>query len=472
MNCLIYARVSTERQAEKELSIPAQLQACRQYASQRDWVVIEEIIEPGISARTTDRPGLRSLLSRCRSTDPVVHMVLVHKIDRLTRNLADHVAIRGVLKERQIRLASVVEQLDESNSGILVEHIMASLAEFYSANLSEEVKKGLRQKIQSGGWPHLPPIGYRAINRQVTVDPQIGPVVRRAFELYGRGNLTLQTLKRRLEQDGHGFSISALQRLLRNPFYKGELRWKGGDYPGRHEPLVTSELFDEVQIHLNGKTRRRLTSPKCNLWLRGFARCAACSSLMSSESHPPFDYYRCRRNTAKRDRCRARFCNARRMDAAVLEIYRQITLTPPIKRFLGRALATKTSREAVSRERERQAVQHRLTQIERRAIDLATNFADGLIDNDLYRLTAARINEDRQAFIHRLRQLPAVPAAVRSSSTASTLAELHSELTPEQQQDLLTIVFSDLRLQSDSIQSYEFLPPFDVLISQDLSTAA
>jgi site-specific DNA recombinase len=144
MHVLTYVRVSTDKQAEKELSLPAQLLACRQYAVQRNWQIIEEFIEPGASARTADRPELKRLLSRCRDAGNPVGAVIVHKLDRLARNLADHVAIRGVLSKHGVKLVSVTENLDDSVSGQLVEHIMASIAEFYSANLGEEVKKGIR----------------------------------------------------------------------------------------------------------------------------------------------------------------------------------------------------------------------------------------------------------------------------------------------------------------------------------------
>src|SRR5258707_14187478 len=108
MNCLIYARVSTEKQADKELSIPAQLQAMRQYAKERNWSILEAFVEAGASARTAERPVLRELLSRCRDhQQTTVDVVLVHKIARLARNLADHVAIKALLKQRAINLAPV-----------------------------------------------------------------------------------------------------------------------------------------------------------------------------------------------------------------------------------------------------------------------------------------------------------------------------------------------------------------------------
>src|SRR5258708_26214113 len=119
MNCMLYARVSTDKQADKELSIPAQLQAMRDYAHQRDWAIVEEFLEPGASARTAERPELQRLLARCR-VDDKPDVVLVHKIDRLARNVFDHATIRALLKQHGIRLASVVENVDESVSGELV----------------------------------------------------------------------------------------------------------------------------------------------------------------------------------------------------------------------------------------------------------------------------------------------------------------------------------------------------------------
>jgi site-specific DNA recombinase len=185
MNCVTYARVSTERQAERQLSIPAQLHAMREYATSRGWVVLEEFEEAGASGRTASRPELRNLLARCREGAPRVDVVLVHKIDGLARNLADHVAIRTQLRERGVALASVTEGLEDSVAGNLVENILASMAGFYSAYLSEEVKKGMRQKASGVGWPHRPARGYRIARSDrgsaVEVDPALGPAVRRAF---------------------------------------------------------------------------------------------------------------------------------------------------------------------------------------------------------------------------------------------------------------------------------------------------
>src|SRR5260370_15236666 len=93
MYCVLYARVSTGAQADRQLSIPAQLAAMRQRANQQAWTILEEFLEAGVSGRTSDRPELKRLLARCRQSDDRIDVRLVHKLDRLARHARDHAAI-------------------------------------------------------------------------------------------------------------------------------------------------------------------------------------------------------------------------------------------------------------------------------------------------------------------------------------------------------------------------------------------
>ena len=334
MNCLIYARVSTDKQADKELSIPAQLHACRQYATQRNWIVSEEFVELGVSARTANRPKLHELLALCRKSDEI-NVVLVHKIDRLARNVADHAIIRALLRQRGIRLASVVENLDDSVSGQLVEHVMAAIAEFHSSNLSEETKKGMRQKVMQGGWPHRPPRGYRvhrdAAKSSVVIDPLEGPLIASAFELYSSGWYSVKRLSRHLANRGltsrskTPLAPSHLRRLLKNPFYVGRLVWKNLQLPGRHEPLISPQLFDRVQqVFASRRTERRHTKGPAEFSLRLVGLCATCHGRMTVERHRRWSYYRCTRQAYRRDRCAARYCPTSKAHADFERICRSI----------------------------------------------------------------------------------------------------------------------------------------------------
>jgi len=117
-------------------------------------------------ARSADRPRLRAMLARV-AEDGDVDAVVVHKVNRLARNIEDHIAILALLRRRGVALVSMTENLDETASGRLVEGIHALMAEFYSANLAAEVRKGMGQKAKLGGYPHKAPIGYLNVREPI-----------------------------------------------------------------------------------------------------------------------------------------------------------------------------------------------------------------------------------------------------------------------------------------------------------------
>jgi site-specific DNA recombinase len=160
LRCVIYLRVSTREQAEKGegeegFSIPAQREACTRHIRDAGWDLVDEYADRGESARSADRPALKEMLARI-AEERDVDAVVVHKIDRLARNMEDHVAIRALLRRNGVALVSVTENVEETASGRLVEGIHALMAEFYSANLASEIRKGLTQKAKMGGSPTAP----------------------------------------------------------------------------------------------------------------------------------------------------------------------------------------------------------------------------------------------------------------------------------------------------------------------------
>lgn len=261
MKCLIYTRVSTDRQSERGPSLPAQLSACRSYAQQHRCEILEEFTEAGASARTADRPEHRRLLKRCRRKADGISVVLVRKIDRSARNVTDDAMIKTLLKRSGIRGISVQEHFEDSISGQLVENILAAIADFYSANLSEEVKKGMKQLVLNGRWPHQPPRGYRFVGtpegrRVLEIDPVQGPLMQQMFELYATGRWSLRELGREMcrrgmqASQGRPLSTANVRRFLSNPFFIGRILWQGFDVAGVHPPLISAELYQQVQCVL------------------------------------------------------------------------------------------------------------------------------------------------------------------------------------------------------------------------------
>jgi site-specific DNA recombinase len=277
-NALIYLRVSTKEQAEKGesgegYSIPGQREACLRYCAEKGWDVADEFIDAGESAKSADRPSLKALLRRIAEED--IGAVVVHKIDRLARNIEDHVAIRAALRKYGCQLVSVTENIEETASGKLVEGIHALMAEFYSANLAAEVRKGMTQKAKQGQWPGKAPIGYlndiqrrdgKEIKR-IVLDPERAILVKEAFRLYATGEYSLAEMQTELtakgftspngRRPGAAVPISGLARMLANPFYIGIVEWGGVHYQGQHKPSRLGAALREGAGGLASAERRR-----------------------------------------------------------------------------------------------------------------------------------------------------------------------------------------------------------------------
>lgn len=145
-----YARVSSKEQAEKELSIPAQLDAIRSYCKQKGWKLVHEYIDAGKSAKTDERPEFQRMITMAKRPNKGFEGIIVHKIDRFSRNRDDHVIYRSLLKKIGVTVYSVTEQQadPETPHGFLLEGIMEVISEFYNMNLKNETMKGMKENAE------------------------------------------------------------------------------------------------------------------------------------------------------------------------------------------------------------------------------------------------------------------------------------------------------------------------------------
>ncbi|MDB5388758.1 MAG: recombinase family protein [Planctomycetaceae bacterium] len=482
MNCIVYARVSTDKQAEKDLSIPAQLQAMRDYARQQGWSVMEEFVEPGASGTTADRPALQRLLARVQVGTVKVDVVIVHKLDRMARNIEDHVAIRATLKRSGVRLASVTENVDDSVSGQLIENIMASFAQFYSANLATEVKKGMRQKVLNGGWPHRPPRGYMLVKRpdgtgnDIEIHPKDGPLMRRAFELYGSGWHSMRAVAALLARDGllsrNGGPIpqAHFRRLLSSSFYIGKVRWHAVECPGRHTPLVSSELFDRVQ----GLVHQRYRNPGMKgsvqgFPVRGLAVCASCRGHMTAERHGRWGYYRCSRQSFRKALCDAKFCNAERAHQGLIKICRQIQLNRVTASTIQNAAERLINERQETRARRAQGFHDERSALLAAEMRLTDGFTTGDVSPALYKARIAQIRSQRSR-LEEASDRTSISAeqlaerVAHALQLATSVADLYEAFDELKRAELLRTVFSAIVLDHNGVVGVTLKPPFDDLL--------
>jgi site-specific DNA recombinase len=291
----LYVRVSTEEQAAEGLSLDAQLRALRAYCAAHGWVEAATFVDAGESARTDKRPEFQRMIALAQRKPRPFDVILVHKTDRFARNREDSAVYKSLLRrECGIEVVSAAEQFDDTPAGKLTEGILETIAEFYSANLSQEVKKGMVEAARRGRALGLPPLGYRiGDDGRLAIVEEDAAVVRWIFAAYASGRMGLNTVARHLRQtalsgraQGYRWSAQAVRGILANRTYLGEFRWRPRD--GKHEPIVVPDAhppivdvatFAAVQARLGRKR------PPRTRWgdyaLRGLGRCAECGASLS-----------------------------------------------------------------------------------------------------------------------------------------------------------------------------------------------
>ena len=292
MRAVIYCRVSSAEQT-KNLSLPTQEKACREYCARSGYMVDRVFVDAGESAKTADRKAFTELLAYCRSKKGSIHAVVVYSLTRFSRNSADHHAIANLLRGFGITLRSVTEPIDESPSGRLMEGILAAMAQFDNEQRAERVVAGMKAAIDRGRWQWRAPIGYRrgpAMSQggpSLVPDPATAPLVRHVFERFLEG-ISGAALARHAagiglkQPSGRPLHKSQIHWMLTNPIYVGRLKATGFGIgrDGDWEPIVSEELFTRVQQRIQNPERAIAAKTRHTVHpdfpLRRFVSCAVC----------------------------------------------------------------------------------------------------------------------------------------------------------------------------------------------------
>jgi DNA invertase Pin-like site-specific DNA recombinase len=484
VKAVIYLRVSTKEQAEEGYSIPAQAEACRRFISDRGWELADEFVDRGESARTADRPQLQAMLTHL-ADDPSIDSLVVHKLDRLARNLEDHAAIRAALRKAGVQLHSVTESLEDSASGKLVEGILASIAEFYSANLGQEIRKGMDQKAAQGGWPVRAPFGYRNVRRDgpgrrgesvLEPDPQ-APLVVWAFHRYSMGELSLDLLTEAVGEKGLRNRLgnppgkSAVHRMLRNPLYAGVVRWRGVEREGTHPPLISRELFDRVQSVLDARSSGGERSWKHDHYLKGTLVCADCGSRMYyAVAKGRFGYFRCIGRNTGRTRCsQARYVPAAELEREVEALYDGVRIPAALRQRLERVLRVEVTERERHRAEATEFLGRRLRQLANEREKLLRAYYADAIDVATLKREQARINAE---VAHAESQLAVDGEKLKQAKQiidlaldlAKDCASSYRKAKPEVRKTWNRAFFRTIRVRDGAIADFTYEEPFASLL--------
>lgn len=354
LRAVIYARVSSEEQAESGYSLDAQLELMRTYAVARGLQVVAEHVAAE-SARKVGRAVFDKVIASFSGRDAPGHL-LIEKIDRVSRNLPDMAKLDD-LRLRGLTIHAVkggrVYGPDSPSGDMLEWEFQAVIARHYVRNLSEEVRKGMKAKRAAGGWPHLAPLGLlnteRDGRRVIVHDPERAPIVARLAKAVAAHRLTLLAACRwaashgLTTRAGRSFSTSSMQALLRNPLLAGLMVGTSGEMKRcAVEPVVDTATWWRVQDVLSSRTRGKgERGRRHDHAFRGLIRCA-CGRAYSGEMQPgrhrkgAHVYYRCAAHRCPRGRHPVR---ERDVIEAVARRLDGLKLTPEMRTFIREEIA-------------------------------------------------------------------------------------------------------------------------------------
>jgi site-specific DNA recombinase len=286
LRCAIYTRKSTDEGLDQAFnSLDAQREACAAYVLSQQhegWVLLPDSYDDGgFSGGNLDRPGLQQLLAEVKAGR--VDVIIVYKVDRLTRSLADFAKIVDVLDGAGASFVSITQAFNTTTSmGRLTLNVLLSFAQFEREVISERVRDKIAASKAKGMWMGGPvPLGYRVIDRKLIIDADEAKTVRWIMEQYlivqsvpilagllrDAGVVTkVQTMRDGSTRGGIPFTRGPLYHLLKNRVYRGETVHKDKVYPGEHQAIVEADLFDRVQQMLTDRAgdqhrRQRASEP-------------------------------------------------------------------------------------------------------------------------------------------------------------------------------------------------------------------
>ena len=404
----LYARKSTDEEDKQVLSIESQISELREFAKREKLEVADELVEAK-TAKEPGRPIFSFMLKQIEAG--VANGILAWHPDRLARNSVDGGKVIYLIDTGHIvDLRFPTYRFDNTAQGKFMLSIAFGQSKYYIDNLSENVKRGFRQKLRRGEYPGFAPIGYinDSVTHTIKLDTDKAPYIKKAFELYAIGDYPLDAIRTEmvrwglLGRRGKPVRKSELARILRNPFYYGVMKFKGELFEASHPPLLSKKLFDRVQEVLENRSKP-MKRGKIKFAFIGMVKCESCGASITAEIQKGHTYYHC---TKKLGPCTSKkFLREEDLlsqaSKAIMSIYiDDETKNKMINRLS--ALADGESKSSLSLSRQLQGQITELDKKMERVIDL---FVEREISQEDYQKKKAKILNDKQALKEKLGEI-------------------------------------------------------------------
>ena len=324
----IYTRKSTDTEDRQVRSISDQLSELKELAVKEQIEVVDIFVEKQ-TAKAPGRPVFNEMLLRIEANE--ANGILAWHPDRLARNSVDGGKIIYLLDTGKIaELKFPTFWCDTTPQGKFMLSIAFSQSKYYVDNLSENIKRGHRNKVKEGIWPQMSPIGYVNVKGGGIIPHiDLAPLVKKTFEAYSTGNFTLREVRDKFNglglkrKSGRELAVSNYQKLLKNPIYTGLMLYNGEIHEGKHEPIISKKLFDSVQEVMMRKSKPHSKGLKPFLY-RGFFRCGECGCFITTETQKGHNYLRC---TKRKNPCSQKYTREEIITSEIQKEIKKVSLS-------------------------------------------------------------------------------------------------------------------------------------------------
>lgn len=377
----------------------------------------------------------------------------------------------------------MTENIDETPSGMLMHGILASMAEFYSLNLAQEVLKGMTQKASMGGTPAKAPLGYLNVRttdakgheiRDVTVDPERADLITFAFTAYATGDWTLSSLAAELEARGlttrptpsfpsKPVTTKALHKILTNPYYQGSVMFRGVTYDGAHDSLVDTETWLRVQTELAAKNQRGEKPRTHDHYLKGTLYCSCGAKMMiecpTGKSGITYEYFTCS-GRRKKNGCTRSAILIDRIEDRIDSTYGTNGLTPAEVDRVREVLGAVFDQLEATTDHERALLTTQKEKLDAERLKLVqAHYADA-IPLDLLKSEQERIRTTLDAIEHRLENLATSYEDAREgldqlADILTDLGDVYTRCEPAERRILNRALFDKIILDDEETVRYQ-----------------
>lgn len=321
---VIYARYSCDQQTEQ--SIEGQLHVCKEYAEKNNIVILDTYIDRAMTGTNDNRPDFRRMIKD--SAKRLWNMIIVYKLDRFSRNKYETAIHKKTLKDNGVKVVSAMENIPDTPEGIILESLLEGMNQYYSAELSQKVRRGMRETrlkgyYQGGGLPY----GYRVKDRKIVIDEEQAQNVRFMYEQFSKGVYVRQIIEaltaKGIVYHGKPFAKNTVYNILKNEKYRGVYYHGEERIDNMYPQIVPDEIFDRVRkiIESNKHGKR---SVEVTYLLRHKLICGYCGQSVIADNGTARNgerryYYKCRGRKARVNDCKKKAIPKEELERLVLD---------------------------------------------------------------------------------------------------------------------------------------------------------